>query len=122
MCGINDDRIQQRLLSEKGLAYKKALELSQGLETAAKNIRELQSTKQEPAQLHKVTPGRRGRVQTAGVARGCLRCGKQLVLPPTALLRVYAVINVARWGILGRPAGNQRMLVSPYKDKSVKVV
>ena len=37
VCGINDDRIQQRLLSEKGLTYKKALELSQGLETAAKN-------------------------------------------------------------------------------------
>ena len=48
VCGINDDRIQQRLLSEKGLTYKKApVELSQGLETAAKNVRELQSTKLE---------------------------------------------------------------------------
>ena len=64
VCGINDDRIQQRLLSERGLTYKKALELSQGLETAAKNVRELQSAKQEPAQVHKVTPGRRGGVQT----------------------------------------------------------
>ena len=35
MSGINDDRIQQRLLSEKGLTYKKALELSQGHKTAA---------------------------------------------------------------------------------------
>ena len=34
VCGINDDRIQQRLLSEKGLTYKKALELSQGLENS----------------------------------------------------------------------------------------
>ena len=75
MCGINDDRIQQRLLSEKGLTYKKALELSQGLKTAAKNVRELQSAKQEPTQVHKVTPGWRGGVQMAGVARGCFRCG-----------------------------------------------
>ena len=81
VCGINDDRIQQRLLSEKGLTYKKALELSQGLETAAKNVRELQSAKQEPAQVHKVTPGRRGGVQTAGVARGCFRCGNTAHAP-----------------------------------------
>ena len=61
MCSINNDQIQQTLLSEKGLIYKKALELSQGLETAAKNIPELQSTKlEQPAQVHKVTPGQRG--------------------------------------------------------------
>ena len=70
VCGINDDRIQQRLLSEKGLTYKKALELSQGLETAAKNVCELQSTKlEQPAQVHKVTPGRKGRVQTVKVVQ-----------------------------------------------------
>ena len=59
VCSIN--QIQQTLLSEKGLTYKKALELSQGLETAAKNIHELQSMKlEQPAQVHKVTPGQRG--------------------------------------------------------------
>ena len=31
----------------------------------------------------------------------------QLTLPPTALLRVHPVIIVARWGTLGRPAGNK---------------
>ena len=61
VCSINDDQIQQTLLSEKGPTYKKALELSQGLETAAKNIPELQSTKlEQPAQVHKVTPGQWG--------------------------------------------------------------
>ena len=71
----------KRLLSEKGLTYKKALELLQVLETAAKNVRELYSTKQEPTQVHKVTPGRRGGVQTAGVARGCFRCGNTAHAP-----------------------------------------
>ena len=54
--------------------------------------------------------------------------GTQLILPPTALLRVHPVIIVARWGTLGRPAGNQNThpvgggeAVS-QKDKSVKVV
>ena len=63
MCGINDDRIQQTLLSEKGFTYKKALGLLQGLEMATKNIPELQSMKlEQPAQVHKVTPGQRGRI------------------------------------------------------------
>ena len=75
VCGISDDHIQQRLLSKKGLTYKKALKSLQGLETAAKNVRRLQSAKQEPAQVHKVTPDGRGGVQTAGVGRGCFRCG-----------------------------------------------
>ena len=52
----------------KQCTYKKALELLQGLETAAKNIHNLQSTKQEPVQVHKVTPGQSSGVQTAGVA------------------------------------------------------
>ena len=116
VCGINDDRIQQRLLSEKGLTYKKALELSQGLERAAKNVRELQSTKLEPAQVHKVTPGRRGGVQTRlAWLEGVSDVGTQLILPPTALLRLHGVIIVALWGTLGRPAGNQRTLVGVDK-------
>ena len=52
----------------------------------------------------------------------------QLILPLTALLRVHPVIIVARWGTLGRPAGNENThpvgggeAVS-QKDKSVKVV
>ena len=41
VCGINDTIIQHRLLSEKELSFKTALELAQGMESAAKNVREL---------------------------------------------------------------------------------
>ena len=41
ICGINDTIIQHRLLSEKELSFKTALELAQGMEWAAKNVREL---------------------------------------------------------------------------------
>ena len=41
VCGINDTIIQHRLLSEKELSFKTALELVQGMELAAKNVREL---------------------------------------------------------------------------------
>ena len=41
VCRINDSIIQHRLLAEKGLSFKTALELAQGMESAAKNVREL---------------------------------------------------------------------------------
>ena len=41
VCGINDSIIQRLLLAEKGLSFKTALELAQGMESAAKNVREL---------------------------------------------------------------------------------
>ena len=44
VCGINDDHIQRILLSEKALTFEKALELAVSLETARKNVSELQGT------------------------------------------------------------------------------
>ena len=41
VCGINDAIIQCRLLSEKALTFKTALELAQSMESAAKNLKEL---------------------------------------------------------------------------------
>ena len=41
VCGINDSVIQRRLLAKKGLLFKTALELTQAMESAAKNVREL---------------------------------------------------------------------------------
>ena len=42
MCRVNNDLIQRRLLLETEQGLKKALELALGMETAVKNIRELQ--------------------------------------------------------------------------------
>ena len=42
MCGVNNDLIQRRLWSETELDLQKAPELALGMETAAKNVRELQ--------------------------------------------------------------------------------
>jgi len=41
VCGINNGKIQQRLLAEKTLTLAKTIELAQGMETAAKNAKEL---------------------------------------------------------------------------------
>ena len=41
VCGVNDDRIQRRLLAEPTLDLKRALEIAHGIETAAKDVRDL---------------------------------------------------------------------------------
>ena len=43
VCGINDDHVQRRLLSEKVLTFENVLELAVSLETAKKNVSELQA-------------------------------------------------------------------------------
>jgi len=82
VCGVNDDQIQRRLLSEAKLTYKRALELAQGLEMAAKNVRELQTSSRMPSGptpsdstmggVHRLRPASRKKVRDSA----CYRCGK----------------------------------------------
>ena len=44
VCGINDPRIQRRLLAEREFTYKSAFELAQSMETANQNTNDLQTT------------------------------------------------------------------------------
>ena len=43
VCGMNEETIQRRLLAESGLTLKKALEIAQGFEAAARNVGEIQT-------------------------------------------------------------------------------
>ena len=75
VCGINDSRIQRRLLAEPDLKFAKALELAQAMETADQNVQELQ--KAGPMQVHgfykKPTSSRSPRPDAKGTT--CYRCG-----------------------------------------------
>ena len=92
VCGVNDT-IQQRLLAETKLAFKKALELAQSLEAAGKNVEELQGhsekDKTDAHSLHRMqghsrgqSSGqrdghRRGKPQGRGQSgKSCYRCGR----------------------------------------------
>ena len=61
VCGVNEDNIQRRLLSEKVLTFDKAMEIAVSMETAKKNGDELQAM---PPTVHKVC------------SLSCYRCGK----------------------------------------------
>ena len=47
VCGLKDEAMQRRLLGEADLSLKKAFEITQAMEAAAKNAREIQSTGQQ---------------------------------------------------------------------------
>ena len=44
VCGVNDDRIQRRLLAEPELTFGKALQLAQAIETADQDTKDLATT------------------------------------------------------------------------------
>ncbi len=80
VCGIGDDRIQRRLLSEPDLTFDKALKLAQAIETASKDVKDLQSLEfapshvRAPQAVHKMsakqTPSKQQHQRKV-----CYRCG-----------------------------------------------
>ena len=73
VCGVNDERIQRRLLAESQLDFKKALELATAMEIADKNTRDIQQgnsvekPKEQPVD-------RLSKQQCKHAARECYRC------------------------------------------------
>ena len=73
---MNKETIQHHLLGESGLILKKALKITQGLEAAARNVREIQM---KPGELTNAA----GHFQTEEVhevsqqrSYSCFKCGK----------------------------------------------
>ena len=83
VCSISDSAVQRRLLGEVPLSLEKALQLAQGMETAARNVKELQGgTAATPREVNQVTPHQKGKhakamPQFQGKSdRKCFRCSK----------------------------------------------
>ena len=70
VCGINDDAIQKRLLSESGLDYAKAVQTALNMETAAQSVRELKKSES----LQSTTPAVHNTSASPSVPT-CFRCG-----------------------------------------------
>ena len=75
VCGINNTRIQQRLLTERSLTFAKALEIAQAMEAAAEGIEDLSChiTDKFCAMKHHRTTAAKPRSTTSD--RLCYRCG-----------------------------------------------
>lgn len=73
VCGVNDDKIQRRLLSERELTYKKAVDVAIGMEQAAKGAADLQCSKGE---VNIVRSGpQSSKSENRSVMKDCWRCG-----------------------------------------------
>ena len=75
VCGVNDDRIQRRLLSELNLTFARAFELAQALESAEKHAKDLQQ-KQPSASIMAIrTKKETGDMESSDSDGGlCYRC------------------------------------------------
>ena len=66
VCGLVNEKVQQRLLSESDLSLKKAFEIAQGMEAAQKETYEMRSSTSEGDRQVNIIS-----------RRPCTRCGKQ---------------------------------------------
>ena len=73
VCGVNDERIQRRLLAESRLDFKKALELATAMEIADKNTRDIQQGN-SVEKLKEQPVNRLSKQQGKHAAKECYRC------------------------------------------------
>ena len=107
VCGINDARIQRRLLSEPALTLQKAIELAQTMEAAERDALELQKTRTPNAPVHSVAQSSQTPQplrQSHKKLSPCYRCGGPIGLTPV-VSRMTNVTHVARWDTLRKCAG-----------------
>ena len=109
VCGVNDERIQRRLLAEREvkLDFKRALELVQSMELAEKNSRELQS--RPGARLPPQSRKDVCRVTSPEVSALCYRCGKPNHKPASCRFKSARCHNCGKIGHLQKvcPARKQ---------------
>ena len=138
VCGINDDRIQRRLLSESSLKFERAWEIAQAMELAAKNAKDIQQHASEamPAgppqqQAHKVSSTRpkarsQSKPQTHNQPHGkpstssrCYRCGRTDHTPQNCRARLYNCNNCGKQGHLAKvcKSGKSTQNPSPHKPR-----
>ena len=79
VCGVNNDRIQRRLLTEPELTYQKAVDIALALESTAKHVHDLGAkndmTDHPPSNIHHVKEHRQSQFQENTGNYECHRCG-----------------------------------------------
>ena len=123
VCGVNEETIQRRLLAEAGLTLKKSPEIAQGLEAAARNVREIQ---RKPGELTNAA----GRFQTEvhEVSRqrssSCFRCGKDSHRAAQCPFRTAQCYNCGKVGHIKvvcpskKPGGGRSQANQPRRTRS----
>ena len=120
MCGISDESIQRRLVAETALTFKKALELTQGMETVVKDVQEMQgipqpSAEQSAEEVHAVSIKK---------TFACYRCGQNGHGPAHCTFRTAQCRKYGKFGhikkcvSLRRPQGMGALQIPEIVDNS----
>ncbi|XP_044184326.1 LOW QUALITY PROTEIN: uncharacterized protein K02A2.6-like [Acropora millepora] len=77
VCGINDEKMQRRLLAEPDLTLKKAEEIALAMELASKHVVDIQSTDATPSKVNQVNSAARNKGRNPASNTECYRCGEK---------------------------------------------
>ena len=113
MCGVNDTVIQCRLLAEKDLDFKKAMEVAQGMESTVTNVRKLTDTKQNRHVVNDQEPTH----QIGTKAKSCYRCGNPGHYATTYKYKDTVCRNCGKFGHLQKVCRCKSQQKSASKDK-----
>ena len=135
VCGINDDQVQRRLLSEKALTFEKALELAVSLETARKFVSELQETAMPQAYIelqitHATIAGEEGTNRTNADSSKLsvsvvvkLATSKEFAEPPQNQARPpQRNLETTSLSPSGNSLGKKRRLLNSFKTILVRTI
>ncbi|XP_071493853.1 uncharacterized protein [Diadema antillarum] len=117
ICGINDDNIQCRLLSEQKLDLKGAIDIAQGIKTANANVKDLKCAQASSAagqgEVHKFQStssspkSSTGRAPAQQPQKACYRCGATHS-PDTCRFRNNTCFNCGKTGHIARVCRSRR--------------
>lgn len=110
VCGINDEHIQRRLLSESGLTFESALKSALALESAHKHTQDLQGKTACNSIREGGNPNvafRPGEKKTGGEGKTCYRCNGSHD-PSTCRFRQEKCHSCGKIGHIGRACRNAR--------------
>ena len=93
VCGINNDKMQRRLLAEPDLTLKKAEEIALAMELASKHVVDIQSTDATPSKVNQVNSAARNKGKNLVQVQNAIVVARNTKLSPVDL-KMHNVLNV----------------------------
>jgi hypothetical protein len=74
VCGLRNESVQKRLLSEADLTFRRAIDIAVAMETAARDASELQHQRRQEVDVHKMADANKLSNPVSTVKKACYRC------------------------------------------------
>ncbi len=134
MCGIQDERLQRRLLAEPDLTFKKAFDIAQAYESAESNAKALRTS--QPVEVHATkmsdrsgASSRTHRATAVGAGTGLQTAAFAMLFATTAARKATSrepaaagtgLRSTSHFKVANRRGANRRgQIASPKKPKKI---